>query len=212
MMLSNLDEVPLVGDGAVLAATFSTIERAPGSLRHVPPRHASSSTSAAPPTTKTPPPPRTSTPPPSTTPSQPPPSEPAPPSAPPSTPEPPPSAQPERVVELVNQARVEKGCAALLINEDITAAAVKHSSDMSDRNYFSHTTPEGVTFDERIKDAGYPLPGAENIARGQRSAAQVMDAWMNSAGHKANILNCDLKTIGVGLDIDGFYWTQDFGY
>jgi uncharacterized protein YkwD len=69
-----------------------------------------------------------------------------------------------------------------------------------------------VTFDERIKNAGYPQPGGENIASGQRSAAQVMDAWMNSTGHKANILNCEFKVIGVGLDTNGFFWTQDFGY
>jgi uncharacterized protein YkwD len=208
-MLVDQDEAPLIGEAAVLAATFSTIERAPGTIGHVPTRQ----TSSAKPTTpapKTSTPPTTTTKPTTTTP--PTSSQPAPPPAPPSNPDPAPSAQADRVIELVNQARATNGCTALVSEEHLTAAAAAHSSDMSDRNYFSHTTPEGVEFDDRIKAAGYPLPGAENIASGYRSAAQVMDAWMNSTGHRANILNCDLKTIGVSLDTDGFYWTQDFGY
>ena len=70
---------------------------------------------------------------------------------------------------------------------------------MAARDYFSHTTPEGVTFDQRIKNAGYP-PGAENIARGQRTAESVMSSWMGSEGHRRNIENCRLTTIGVGLN------------
>jgi uncharacterized protein YkwD len=213
-MLADGDDVPLTGDGAVLAATFSTLERAPGPARHIPSRHTESSAPNAPtrstqPTTN---PPTTTPTPTSTAPA--PPSQPSTPTvpAPPSDPDPAPSNQPDMVVTLVNQVRATAGCAPLVVDEHLTAAAAGHSSDMSDRTYFSHTTPEGVEFDARIKSAGYPLPGAENIARGQRSASQVMDAWMTSPGHKANILNCDLKTIGVGLDTDGWYWTQDFGY
>lgn len=117
-----------------------------------------------------------------------------------------------RVLQLVNRARTNHGCAPLKSDSRLVAAAQGHSSDMSRRDYFSHDTPEGVAFDERIRAAGYPQPGAENIAMGQRSADEVMEAWMHSDGHRRNILNCHLRAIGVGLDTDGWYWTQDFGY
>jgi len=83
---------------------------------------------------------------------------------------------------------------------------------MASRDYFSHDTPEGVTFDQRIKKAGYATPGGENIAKGQRTAQQVMTDWMNSAGHKANILNCKFTVIGVGVNTTAWTWTQDFGF
>ncbi|MEU6128783.1 CAP domain-containing protein [Saccharopolyspora sp. NPDC047091] len=118
----------------------------------------------------------------------------------------------QRVVQLVNDQRASAGCGPVTEDQRLTEAANAHSSDMTARGYFSHTTPDGVTFDQRIKKAGHPSPGAENIAQGQRSADQVMDSWMNSAGHKRNILNCSLKTIGVGVDTGGWAWTQDFGY
>ena len=117
-----------------------------------------------------------------------------------------------RVVELANQERAASGCdRALVVDDRLAEAAQGHSTDMSDRDYFSHTSPEGETFADRIIEAGYPSPAAENIARGQRSAEQVMEAWMNSDGHRRNILNCEYVAIGVGLDTDGWYWTQDFG-
>ena len=128
------------------------------------------------------------------------------------SPAPPPGSDVDQVVALVNDARTSSGCTAVRVDPKLTTAASGHSTDMSEREYFSHTTPEGVTFDQRITDAGYPSPGAENIARGQRSATSVMDAWMKSPGHRANILNCQLTAIGVGLDTTGYYWTQDFGY
>src|SRR5207244_2339671 len=83
---------------------------------------------------------------------------------------PPVATEVDQVVTLVNEARAEQGCAALTVDPHLTAAASAHSSDMSARGYFSHTTPENVTFDQRITAAGYPTPGAENIARGQQSA------------------------------------------
>jgi uncharacterized protein YkwD len=119
--------------------------------------------------------------------------------------------QAERVVELVNTARAENGCAPLTVDARLTTAALAHSTDMATRDYFAHTTPEGVDFTERVRGAGYLSPGAENIARGQQSAELVMKAWMDSPGHRANILNCELVAIGVALVPDGFYWTQDFG-
>ncbi|MEV6909527.1 CAP domain-containing protein [Amycolatopsis sp. NPDC051071] len=117
-----------------------------------------------------------------------------------------------QVIDLVNAERADAGCSPVGNEPHLAAAAQGHSDDMSARDYFSHTTPEGTTFDQRIRAAGYSKPGAENIAKGQSSAAKVMDAWMNSEGHRANILNCKLTKIGVGLNTKGMYWTQNFGY
>ena len=118
----------------------------------------------------------------------------------------------DKVVDLVNSERAKAGCDPLTTDPKLAQAAEDHSTDMTERDYFDHTTPEGLTFADRIVNAGYPTPGAENIAVGQQNAEQVMDGWMNSDGHRANILNCDLRAIGVGLAEDGMYWTQDFGY
>ena len=117
-----------------------------------------------------------------------------------------------QIVSLVNDQRADAGCDPVAEEPHLDTAAQKHSDDMSDRDYFSHDTPEGVHFDQRIRDAGYSKPGAENIAKGATSAAQVMDMWMNSSGHRANILNCSLTKLGVGVAKSGWYWTQDFGY
>jgi len=117
-----------------------------------------------------------------------------------------------QVITLVNDERAKAGCAPLTEESHVTKAAQDFSDQMSAENFFSHTSPDGTTFDQRIKQAGYSKPGAENIARGQTSAAQVMDSWMNSDGHRANILNCSLKKIGVGVTTAGWYWVQDFGY
>ena len=210
-MLAKPLDLPLADEKEVLSASFTNIQHPPGPTRHTATRPATSSQTTAPATsapTSTAPPP-TSQPPTSTEkPTDPPPTSPSdPPSDPGSQP-----AQIDRVVALVNQNRADAGCGPLQVESHLVAAAQEHSSDMAARDYFAHTTPEGATFDERIKTAGYPLPGAENIARGQKNAEQVMKDWMNSAGHKANILNCQLKVIGVGLDTNGFYWTQDFGF
>jgi uncharacterized protein YkwD len=117
-----------------------------------------------------------------------------------------------QVVALVNDERAKAGCGSLTEESHVTKAAQDFSDQMSAENFFSHTSPDGTTFDQRIKNAGYPKPGAENIAKGQTSAAQVMDSWMKSEGHRANILNCSLKKIGVGVTTAGWYWVQDFGY
>ncbi|WP_345637049.1 CAP domain-containing protein [Rugosimonospora acidiphila] len=120
-----------------------------------------------------------------------------------------------QVVTLVNQARATAGCPALTVDSRLTTAARGHSQDMATRNYFDHNTPDGVTPWTRITDAGYHYSqAAENIAEGQATPASVMDAWMNSPPHKANILNCALRNLGVGLAYNSShtpYWTQDFG-
>ena len=119
-----------------------------------------------------------------------------------------------RVVELVNAERAKAGCGAVHTDTRLDNASQGHSADMARRNYFSHTTPEGVDPWERARAAGYTTPTGENIAMGQRTAEQVMDSWMNSSGHRANILNCDSHAIGMGLarNAEGsIYWTQMFG-
>ena len=76
----------------------------------------------------------------------------------------------------------------------------------------SHIGGDGSRFTDRLHAAGYPRPGAENIAFGQRTAARVVADWMASSGHRRNILNCAYTTIGVGFDPRGNYWTQNFGF
>jgi uncharacterized protein YkwD len=118
------------------------------------------------------------------------------------------------VLTLVNQERGKAGCGPLTADSRLATAARLHSEDMAARGFFDHTTPDGVTFDQRITKAGYRWSGAaENIAKGQTTPASVMDSWMHSPGHRANILNCGFKNIGIGLGHQGstLLWTQDFG-
>lgn len=114
------------------------------------------------------------------------------------------------VVTLVNSERSANGCGPVRVDDRLTSAAQEHSQDMNDRDYMAHESPEGEGPGERARRHGYEAWGAENVAKGQQSAEQVMDAWMNSPGHRANILNCDLAAIGVGEA--GNAWTQKFGY
>jgi uncharacterized protein YkwD len=119
-----------------------------------------------------------------------------------------------RVVELVNAERAKAGCGAVHSDSRLAAAAQGHSEDMAARDYFDHTTPDGVDPWERAKAEGYMTPTGENIAMGQRTAEDVTEGWMNSPGHRANILNCDSKAIGMGLARNSggtTYWTQMFG-
>lgn len=118
------------------------------------------------------------------------------------------------VVALTNDQRAAHGCPALRDDPRLRAAAIAHSVDMRVRAYFAHNTPDGVTPWARIQARGYSDPSAENIAMGQPTPQAVVDAWMNSAGHRANILNCSSKAIGVGVQFgpNGPWWTQDFGY
>ncbi|MCT7357003.1 CAP domain-containing protein, partial [Streptomyces sp. 15-116A] len=132
-----------------------------------------------------------------------------PPSAPQAAPAGTPAAQ---VLALTNAERSKAGCGPVTADNRLARAAQLHSEDMSANDYFDHTSQDGRSFADRAKAQGYPSPGAENIARGQSSAASVMDAWMNSPGHRANILNCDLKTMGVGVTTNDWTWTQVFGF
>ncbi|MEE2035615.1 CAP domain-containing protein [Nocardiopsis sp. CT-R113] len=116
----------------------------------------------------------------------------------------------DQVVSLVNSERASAGCSPLKVDPQLTAAAQEHSEDMDRRDYMSHESPEGEGPADRADRHGYDAWGAENVAKGQTSAAQVMDAWMNSQGHRDNILNCGLVAIGVGESGDA--WTQKFGW
>ncbi|MFJ7958949.1 sigma-70 family RNA polymerase sigma factor [Streptomyces sp. NPDC096319] len=119
----------------------------------------------------------------------------------------------QEVISLVNAERSKAGCGPLTEHPLLTKAAQGHSDDMAARNFFDHTNPDGDGPGERVTAAGYTWSTyGENIAQGQTTAAQVMDSWMNSPGHRANILNCDFKEIGIGLHQSGGpYWTQVFG-
>lgn len=116
------------------------------------------------------------------------------------------------VLARTNAARIRAGCSTLRFDPRLATAARAHSADMVDRGYFEHNSPDGTTPLDRAAAAGYPDLGGENIAYGQRSAAEVMNDWMNSPEHRSNILDCEYTTVGVGLDRRGMYWTQDFGY
>ncbi len=118
--------------------------------------------------------------------------------------------QTSAVVTLVNDERAAQGCDPLRVDDRLTAAAQEHSEDMAARDYMAHESPEGEGPGDRARRHGYDAWGAENVAKGQRNADQVMDAWMNSPGHRANILNCGLVAIGVG-EADNA-WTQKFGW
>ncbi|GAB2878282.1 CAP domain-containing protein [Streptomyces deserti] len=118
------------------------------------------------------------------------------------------------VLKLVNEERAKVGCSPVAANSALTGLAQAFSEDMAERGFFDHTDPSGATPWDRADKAGITNLGGENIARGQAGAAAVMEAWMNSPGHRANILNCDFKTLGVGVHFGsgGPWWVQNFGY
>ncbi|WP_327340206.1 sigma-70 family RNA polymerase sigma factor [Streptomyces sp. NBC_01324] len=135
------------------------------------------------------------------------------PSSAPATP-PAPQGDTAQVVALVNQERATAGCGPVEEDPQLADAALRHSDDMAARDFFEHTNPDGADPGRRITDAGYHWSTyGENIARGQQTPASVMESWMNSPGHRANILNCDFKDIGIGIHQGpgGPWWTQDFG-
>lgn len=135
---------------------------------------------------------------------------------PPEPSEPPPAPEPagpaETVVRLTNEERASAGCGPLRTDRRLQASAQAHSEDMATNDYFSHTSRDGRGSYERMSAAGHPAPGGENIAYGYPDPAEVVQVWMESAGHRRNILDCDFTTVGVGFDPDGSYWTQHFGY
>ncbi|AYN42807.1 sigma-70 family RNA polymerase sigma factor [Streptomyces dangxiongensis] len=137
--------------------------------------------------------------------------------APPQTqpaPAPAPAGTVAQVVALVNKERAAAGCGPVTEDAQLDKAAQGHSDDMAARGFFDHTNPDGAGPGERITAAGYRWSTyGENIAQGQQTPQAVMDSWMHSPGHRANILNCSFKNLGVGVHngSGGPWWTQDFG-
>lgn len=120
----------------------------------------------------------------------------------------------QQVADIVNDERSKAGLSSLTMNSDLSKVAQAKAEDMRDKNYFSHTSPTyGSPFD-MMKQFGISYSAAgENIAKGQRSPESVMTAWMNSQGHRANILNSSYDQIGVGYCTDAngnTYWVQMF--
>jgi uncharacterized protein YkwD len=121
----------------------------------------------------------------------------------------------DKVVELTNGERARAGLPPLVVDPLLAAAAQAHSTDMVARAFYSHTSPDGSQPWDRAAAAGSRRRTiGENIACGQRSPAEVVEGWMNSPGHRANILKPDFTHIGIGFAGGGqmgTYWTQLFG-
>lgn len=127
----------------------------------------------------------------------------------------------QRVVDLTNTQRTQAGLQPLRLNSKLNNIATAHSEDMAQHDYFSHNGLDGSTVGDRAKGAGYQFSSVgENIAAGYTTPEDVVQGWMNSPGHRANILNPNYQEIGVGyyyLANDTgkvnyhSYWTEDFG-
>jgi uncharacterized protein YkwD len=141
-----------------------------------------------------------------------------------------PSTFAQQVVDLVNQQRATNGCAPFNVSPQLSAAAQAHSQDMALNDFVSHTGSDGSSMGQRITRSGYDWRmAAENVAAGQSTPESVVASWMSSASHRANILNCSLRDIGVGYYYQAddqanvrvstgktsgpfrSYWAQDFG-
>lgn len=115
------------------------------------------------------------------------------------------------VIRLVNEIRRENGLNPLTANWELSRVARYKSQDMADNRYFSHTSPTYGSPFQMIKAFGLSYRTAgENIAMGYSTPQAVVDGWMNSSGHRANILNASYTQIGVGYVVQGHYWTQMF--
>lgn len=127
----------------------------------------------------------------------------------------------QRVLDLTNQFRAQNGVAPLQLNLELNAAALNHSTNMALQDFFSHTGKDGTSAGDRIRQVGYQSNAwGENIAAGYSTPDQVVQGWINSPGHRANMLNPRFTELGVGYynltnDTGSInytnYWTQDFG-
>ena len=135
------------------------------------------------------------------------------------TPDPAPSSFEQRVLTLTNQARSQAGLTPLTYDPQLGELAEGHSEDMLARDFFDHTSPDGMTFGDRVNQAGINAIAAENIAAGAPTPESVVEGWLNSPGHRANILNPSLTRLGVGHVFSAndpgterwqHYWTQVF--
>ena len=129
-----------------------------------------------------------------------------------------------QVLELINQQRAQGGCDPLVMQRQLSAAAQSHANAMAMKNFFGHSSKNGTKFSSRIKAQGYRgRKYAENIAAGYASAEKVVSIWMNSSGHRVNIMNCAFTETGIALAYQEddaplagsdypmrYYWVQDF--
>lgn len=117
----------------------------------------------------------------------------------------------KQVIDLINAERTKQGLKALQTDNQLSKVAGLKSQDMNDKNYFDHNSPTyGSPFD-MMKQFGVSYSyAAENIAMGQRTPQEVVQAWMNSQGHRQNIMNPNFTHTGVGYTASGNYWTQMF--
>jgi uncharacterized YkwD family protein len=124
------------------------------------------------------------------------------------------SSEENKVLELVNRERAKQGLQMLTGNSELTRVARKKCQDMINKNYFAHESPTYGSPFQMMEAEGIRFSAAgENIAKGQRSADEVMSAWMNSPGHRSNIMSPAYTELGVGMAKDkngSLYWTQLF--
>ncbi|MFD1039968.1 CAP domain-containing protein [Virgibacillus byunsanensis] len=117
----------------------------------------------------------------------------------------------QEVVDLTNAERAEQGLSPLKVDTELSKVAREKSRDMAENNYFAHNSPNyGSPFDMMNEFGVSYRTAGENIAKGQRSPEEVVNAWMNSEGHRANILHENFSHIGVGFVEKGNHWTQQF--
>ena len=126
-----------------------------------------------------------------------------------------------QVLKLTNNERAEAGLEPLKLNNKLASAADEHSNSMAEDDFFSHTGIDGLNIGDRVKNKGYQYQTVgENSAAGYSTASEVVKAWMNSPGHRANILNPNYTEIGIGYEFlqedigsvnYNHYWTQVFG-
>lgn len=127
-----------------------------------------------------------------------------------------PTATEREVVALYNAERAAAGRSPLEMDVRLVQSARGHSQDMASNDFFDHEGSNGSSFDERILAAGYPSPRSENIAAGYSTPESVVEAWMGSSGHRANILDSSATHVGVGYAYDASstyhrYWTANMG-
>ena len=124
------------------------------------------------------------------------------------------SSYQRQVLDLVNAERSKRGIAPLTLDSNLSSVATKKSQDMINKNYFDHTSPTYGSPFNMMNQFGISYRSAgENIAKGQRTPQDVVTAWMNSEGHRKNILNSSYTNLGVGVAKDSngtIYWTQMF--
>ncbi|GAA1195892.1 CAP domain-containing protein [Prauserella alba] len=118
----------------------------------------------------------------------------------------------EELARYVNEEREVAGCSPARLAPSLDESAQAHSDDMSEQGRLSHESSDGTSFEDRVEAHGYDDPAAENLAMGVTSARAVVDNWMAQDAHRDNITDCDVTSLGVGLNEDGWYWTLDLGY